>query len=245
MNNFVAGGLLGLALGGVTASAFLMLGTGPEVGDPVQKPRPVVKTNRYMVVTVKVENGKIYSSFGKFESKEQNGSDIDQKVKNLITLWKGLDETNPQKWDASIAQDAIPSGSGYDFDIDKFGFGSPHKIYFIIANDTIRFDSNKPITFVKYSMQEPDITKREIFKNKSFHNGEPKTNFGLDGRVYYVENRFKKPGFLGIGETDISTKEKLHYSFNLNLWAKSALNPGVEIPMVVDPDTGNGMGWTP
>lgn len=247
MNNLIKGSLIGIALG-VAGSLIVITGTGPEVGDPptdeLNKP---LDSKFFTVVVVKAaDDGKIFSSFGKFEAENESKEAANAEVNAAIKNW--LDPNHPEfdKWDANkIAE--IKEYSGYDFNINNFGFGSKQRLYFVLANESLRFDNEKPITFVKYSMQEKDPGKRKIHKNKSFYNASLlKDMLVPKDRILYVENHFRKPGFLGIGNADIDKKkDKMHYSFNLNLWADSARDPHVEIPTVVDPDTGNGMGWTP
>lgn len=136
------------------------------------------------------------------------------------------------------------------YHFDKMEFGSQQRMYVFVDNNTISFNKNTPVSFTPYGAFDSPFdggpTTRD--KNATFFNAEVKKlgNSTLSG--LYVENHFKDYK----GNSMSSSSRKTRYSININLLAcrpniaKCDFDkPGDVIPLVIDPDTGNGWGSKP
>jgi hypothetical protein len=144
-----------------------------------------------------------------------------------------------------VAPAPVPRRTSTDF--SRFHFGGKSLIFMYIDDQPrVSFDSVNRVQFTKF-----DAARIEMNKNKSFRNANvfPTTDQNaLPGSYLYLENHFKKfrnesseDGSLDIDNSAELPRQK--YSMNIHLKLKST--NGVEIPLVVDPGTGNGGGWEP
>lgn len=144
-----------------------------------------------------------------------------------------------------------------------FNFGGSSRIYIYVDDQQgVTFDEQNLVQFTKYSADHSASGVRRIMKkNKSFSKGSIiEANItGLPGKILYLENKFKKfrdEDWEWMGEDDITNpgyppspnpsnpkQPFLEYSMNIHLRMKMA--NGSSIPLVIDPNTGNGGGWEP
>lgn len=132
-------------------------------------------------------------------------------------------------------------------DLDNFNeFGSNGKseYYFWIDSPQIEFFRRRPL-----NTGEPDryhlisfsriLTNDDDAKpNKTFL-ARPVLNTGLQGLVIAVKNYFRDEYGNDMQKDDAALK----YAMNIHFKAKA--NGNLLIPMVIDPDTGNGVGYEP
>jgi hypothetical protein len=128
-------------------------------------------------------------------------------------------------------------------------FSAPLKIYIVIDNPNIRFDSTWPLMFTKFGADSRGVKNendwgrlsKSMKPNKTFY-GAKVGGFGgnMGSNILYFENHMKD----GNGNNhSLPPTVPDEYSFNLNIWMKARV--GAEIPMIIDPDTGNGTGAPP
>ncbi len=131
----------------------------------------------------------------------------------------------------------------------KFGFDSQQRIYMFIDNDNVQFNDKFNFkNLVRFSklgpneQSEPTSYTRE--PNNSFFSVFTKEASTVD---------LKKRKLLHIANWNVDENGKeikksnpKTYSMNVHLVMKSGSGvSAIEIPMILDPDTGNGSGWTP
>ncbi|MEE9434503.1 MAG: hypothetical protein V3V15_09720 [Sphingorhabdus sp.] len=141
-------------------------------------------------------------------------------------------------------------------DFDIFNFDSPNLIFIIVDNEDLEFDERKNngkkrnlVRFAEF-LAEPNsatIQYKKAEDNHAFVNIDtiPTLTVYSDGaaghfprkKLIRLENWFTSKG-----GSSLSNKQ-LMYSMNIHLLATG--NGGQKIPIVIDPDTGNGWGNNP
>jgi len=132
-------------------------------------------------------------------------------------------------------------------DFSDFNFGSQQIVYFYVDNgsDAI-FDDKYQITFTQYGVKEgrpkwdnstnpPTLTKpKQMDKNNAFFDSTI-----IEPNLIVLNNWFttKNGKKFEVGDTDEN------YSMNIHLQIRTT--NGSLIPIIIDPDTGNGMGNNP
>ena len=131
-----------------------------------------------------------------------------------------------------------------EVNFEGFTFGSQHLIVFFTDPDgaPMRFDKDNLVQFAEWSARgvKTPATRRAL--NNCFLNPDVKDWFERD--VLVLEN-----WFVDEQGAPIKSRLELHYAMNVHLLAKCVL-PGsagglFDVPLVLDPDTGNGMGYEP
>ena len=133
-------------------------------------------------------------------------------------------------------------------DFENFNFGSQQKLYFLIDNgDDVIFDDITPITFSPYSSKggRPNNRTQQkplLDKNFAFFSARKIESKGIiNPNLLYLENWFaNKNGKL----FDKNTASE-NYSMDIHLQMKSYADGAVRIPIIIDPDSGNGSSWRP
>jgi len=160
------------------------------------------------------------------------------------------------------AQAGEPTPKGRIFtDFDGFKFRSPQRVYIVIDNKNVGFQNETPISFTPYGANEavakPDHSAAAYSRdpNYSFYNLKPvAVTVGTESlRVISFENLFRDRQGTNIPENPHGNSvEKSVYSLNINLNICKFTMPNCNlndrnqvVPMVIDPDTGNGLGAPP
>lgn len=125
-----------------------------------------------------------------------------------------------------------------DILFSKLKYGSKHEIFIYIDGPFIGLESKSLISFAPN--RNPSGVAKENF---SFYGAEivPLNSMGSlwdKGRIIRLRNYFEDAN----GDPVISTDEMV-YSMNIHIGVPNGTNGSV--PMVIDPDTGNGMGNNP
>jgi hypothetical protein len=129
----------------------------------------------------------------------------------------------------------------YDFDdFNEFGFASQHQIFFFFDNPNLKFDDDWLISFAPASDIDEIMDENYSFFNAGLvqawlHEGT--TNAGW---IVRVDNYYTDPK----GQMIIPTEEKPEFRYAMNLHFKIRTTTGY-IPMIIDPETGNGAGNEP
>ncbi|HEX8625599.1 MAG TPA: hypothetical protein VF782_11030 [Allosphingosinicella sp.] len=133
--------------------------------------------------------------------------------------------------------DYYPNSLGENF--DSWAFGSQSKIYIFIDNDSVRFDPENMVQFAKYSARMEGGSKPERAQNNTFLNPIIDTGIYPPYEVLVLENWYCD----GQGRP-IETENHEKYSMNIHLRMKVSTHDFPEgfddVPLVLDPDTGNG-----
>jgi hypothetical protein len=198
-------------------------------------------------------------------SSEDAGAEELAKVGALIA------EARRLKKDQWTQQTGSPKNQRREFDFENFGFKAQHRVYFFVDNSDIAFDKRtlfveangdtkikaNLIRFTKYLSRDrraaqtnPAYLRYEpADPNYAFWNARTKSIDGGTDNLLVVDNYQTKlddnnAGKLVPIEAD---KELKLYSMNIHLLAKSLDQAGnvLHIPLILDPDTGNGSGNDP
>jgi hypothetical protein len=123
---------------------------------------------------------------------------------------------------------------------DGFHFGSQQRIFFLIDNGSdIIFDRTNSISFTPYSAKigrptDAQPNKKKADPNSAFFSAEV-----MEDNLLYLENWFtSKKGKKIEKNADGSDYAEMMY-MNIHLLIKSA-DGTTAIPVIIDPDTGNG-----
>jgi hypothetical protein len=149
------------------------------------------------------------------------------------------------KLDADIA--APCDGEIAQSTFDNLSFKAPSNIVFVAKNATMKFGP-EPLVFSKsLDRDHPGYADGKKAKpNKSFYNADI---FEEGQRQYvYVSNYLTKkrgsnPNASGPGDTPIARNET--YWYGLNIFMTVEQQGGKPVRIIIDPDTGNGMGGQP
>jgi hypothetical protein len=131
-----------------------------------------------------------------------------------------------------------------DRDFANFWFGSQQEIYILIDGTLAKLDTEKLVVLSRNKTKQTS-TLPSPAPNKTFYNAHAIIDTTSNKQVLYMQNWFldknsphgKKPKRPSPSHTNIPED---NYAMNIHMLLGS-----VEIPGVVDPDTGNGMGNTP
>lgn len=167
-----------------------------------------------------------------------------------ILKWKLSDNAN---WNFTAPGAPYqPAKNEYGFPAEylhfrPFEFGSPHDICFFFEHSgTMRFD---PSMLVKLTDAQGNATK--MSENEAFFGARdvtldmPSNEVKKQGTVLLLENHFTVGKIVNKREIKASDK-RLQYKLNLVYGVDpDATDPSQVISMIIDPDTGNGMGTEP
>lgn len=126
---------------------------------------------------------------------------------------------------------------------DDFAFANQNEIFIFLRNADIELNKKRLIRFTQYSENKPEL----MAKNYSFFNarsieGDSLGSLKNSGKLIRVENHLTNPD-----STPITT-HPLSYSMNIHFKMRIAPELGADerfVPMIIDPDTGNGTGNEP
>jgi hypothetical protein len=224
-----------------------IMGTNPDHGQPVTDQHAATFTpTAICTVYMKFEGARI-STWHAFFLVSEAGAGFDNHLKFAEAR---LADMRNGSWDS-----VRPSREGRNF--ADFKFGGRQRIFMFIDNSIdVVFDEINNVRFTKFAADRDAHGNRRLMrKNACFRNGQFVDGRGsLRGaRILYLENWFQKfrDEANESGHQDISNSpgqsthsEYLEYSMNIHLLMKS-LNGNVDIPIIIDPTTGNGGGAQP
>ena len=129
------------------------------------------------------------------------------------------------------------------FDVDDFspfGFNSQHEIFIFLESPEITIKSGDLISFTPL-----DVNEAEMAENYAFFNAETvdltKTKLAKRGRMMRVENHFTDEKAQPLDDKD-PAKAKL-YAMNIHFRTRGYGSH--YMPIIIDPNTGNGAGNEP
>ncbi len=223
--------------GGGSGGPGPVVSNGQNFGDDPSKPGPnALLADYYSLVIIRISKDlKFESSFGSFTTPSKG----DEAVVRAAVLAQ-LTGLKPGGDVQSLGP--LKDSSGYNF--VNWGFGSTRRIYVYVDNTTLKFEKNEPLSFKSVSSLrylDAEIARsRKISPNKSFYGAKSEDRFA-QGSLLYFENYF-----LDDAGKPLPPKpaKPIFYSFNFNLLMETQ-NGSKPIPIVIDPDGGNGMGGPP
>ncbi len=206
-------------------------------GDDPRKPGPgALVADYYSLVILRLNKDlKWEASHGSFNSPSKDNEGEVRRA--LLAQLEGLAPNGDVQ-----SLNPLPNSAGYNF--ENWGFGSSRRVYIYVDNPTVRFAKLDPLTFKSQSslalIDEEASRARKINPNKSFYGAKSDDKFAR-GSLLYFENYFRTPDGKPI---PVPATDKQYYSlsFNLLMDMQTGTKP---LPVIVDPDTGNGMGWPP
>jgi hypothetical protein len=218
-------------------------GTGPLVsngqnyGDDPSKPGPSpLSADYYSLVIIRITKDlKFEASHGSFDTPSKTD---EAKVRAAV-----LAQLNGLKPGGDVQSlNPLKDSSGYNF--VNWGFGSTRRVYVYVDNATLKFEKNEPLSFKAVSSLryiDTEIARsRKISPNKSFFGAKSEDAFAK-GSLLYFENYFLDDAGKPLPPKPANP---IYYSFNFNM-LMAAQNGAKPIPIVIDPDGGNGMGGPP
>jgi hypothetical protein len=257
---WIGGGLAALAVAYLVSPVFSTQGNMPDYGDSPLDPRPnssVFSPQYFLVVYLKFEGDHMIARHAYFAGKQPNQSTLDSAINKLRLNSPGTPGDGlPQ-----------PTGGVIRQNFEDFDFGKQIEIYSVVDNARATFNAINPITFTPYGAHDVPKGPATRDKNKSFY-GANTTRLTADGKkILYLENVFRdKNGAdiqddssnpVGNGGSASTLKiarpplaSKYSMNFNLLMCKQTATpcdfaSPAHLIPLVIDPDTGNGKGLPP
>jgi hypothetical protein len=169
-------------------------------------------------------------------------SDTGRQTKALDILREKLGIPNGSRIEHFSDLKKIPTYNGSDHrDFSKFGFKSQHELFVFFESPNVQF-ADTLVVFTKVDPNHPDIPYHQNF---SFVNATEVTK-GDMGNLYSRGRMFRMRNYVQDEDghpIDASKKEKRRYGMNIHFKIPGANNDLV--PIVIDPDTGNGAGNEP
>lgn len=233
-------------------------GNGPNHGE---NPNPTAASPQfsdsigtYAVVFLKLQNdGTIRVNHAYFQTlcTQPTKSCIDGEVYKLIkkrfydlNQWRNPDTANYGPLAITNA-----TGSSLISDFNNFYFGRKSRVYVYSDSETLRFDQIWPIMFTQFGVNSRSIAdnnqwnKYKKDENKTIKNSKTISIGDISNNsLLYFENEYKTANGTDPA-SNLPSGKFVNLSINFNMWLKTA--NGGEIPMVIDPDTGNGVGSPP
>lgn len=120
-----------------------------------------------------------------------------------------------------------------DFVKGSFNFHGQNEIFFFIEGKSVSLLPDRFISFTPYGSDGKEVAKNYAF----FDAAEAKAPAGVDGKMIRLANYFTD-------ESQAKIKDDRTYSMNIHFVLPSAGGTAM-IPMIIDPDTGNGQGSEP
>lgn len=123
-------------------------------------------------------------------------------------------------------------------DFTKFGFRKKHELFFFFENPNISLDKNWLAVFTKLSNQHPTAYNDE---NYSFIYARIVSEIDLGPELYSRGRMFRMRNYAQDEHGNPATAEE----YSMNIHFKIPCGGNEWVPMVIDPDTGNGAGHEP
>jgi len=218
-------------------------GDDPRTGPPIT-PAPVFSPTFSKVVYLKFDkkNGapSLDVKHAYFKRAQLSDREIKCALKDIKT---GSNNCRLVVYENSPGNRFIPDN------FDNFNAAQQQRVYVVInGSPSIGFYKKNPISFTPFgAFDDPwgtaPYTKNE---NHSFYNADVRDfDNGKDNLLYY-ENYFSDEN----GPLPEGSKKEYSLNFNIRMCGKESAscdlqNPNLAVPMVIDPDTGNGWGNEP
>ncbi len=213
--------------------------TMTNYGDNPSGPAPggnALAADYYQIVIMRLTSDlKFDASHGSFAASSKDDEAAVRKVveAQLVGLKPGSDvqSLNP-----------LPGSAGVNF--ENWLFGSPRRIYVYTDTASLKFQKKEPLSFKSTSslkaIDEEAARKKKISPNKSFFNATSSDSFAK-GALLYFENFY-----LDNDGKPIPPKwdQLIEYAMNFNMLLDNAKGTH-KLPLIFDPDGGNGMGGDP
>lgn len=187
------------------------------------------------------EPWKIWINYASFKMNGKYGDD-DRLGKAKEVLRERFDTTTADRPARFSELRRHPTHNGSDkLDFRRFGFKSKHELFFFFESTDIELTDKMLVVFTRMSNLHPEIPNDE---NLSFINAEIVPEEEMEelhakGRMFRMRNYMRDEN----GDIDWTKGHSRDYSMNIHFKIKAGTNAWV--PMVIDPDTGNGTGHEP
>lgn len=249
-NNLVKVGLTGFVVGGLIAGGIVYLavqgskGLPARYGDIPGNDNPanggVFNPQHYAVVYMKFGSKKDDPELPTLTARHAyfSGDGSKALVDCAITVLRDPTATPPPNCQP-VGQ--IREG------LQSVEFGKPLRIFAFVDNTNVQFNERNPVSFAPFgAFETPDDNPSSYTRqpNESFYNADV-TLIGTTAKGLYIENHFQGSGHSPIGNTP------LKYAMNFNLLFCASIascdfdDKSQVIPIAIDPDTGNGLGYPP
>ena len=186
------------------------------------------------LIYMKIDGARLAARHAYFPVKAVSGDEVDWVKARLAEMARG-------SWPT-----VKPVRESKDF--VNFNFGSQQKLYFFIDNgDDVIFDDMTPIIFVPYSskgggpnFRKPQKPLRD--KNFAFFSAQKVVSKDVvNANLLYMENWFANKN----GKIFDDKTPSENYTMDIHLQMRSFADANVRIPIIIDPDSGNGNQWDP
>jgi hypothetical protein len=228
-----------------------LYGEHPKNPRPTATDRPQVdfRPKYYAVVYLQFDNG------ARLTARHAYFPVVQGKPDNVVCglgYLRSFDTSPDPKPDCEPFTDAANRPKAVAENFDDFTFGSQQRLYVFVDNTNVKFNGIMPVSFTPFgAFDEPDVPGTEPKDpNLSFYNAKL-GDFGPYRGVLTLDNYYRGEGDEDILDTPPYTYSA-EYSINFNLVTCrnsvaqcDASDPKQVIPLVIDPDTGNGKGSHP
>ena len=222
-------------------------GIDPSWGDDPNIDFPNVSFEPQYITLVKIESNGPWDISSNHASFDVKGMDETKRKDLAGEIFKRFKSTKPIHKFGELQHGHTKEygikerkGGGYDRDdFREFQFGHQHEIYIWFDSDKVSLVRPKtgPARLIAMSAARADGTPTA--KNKSFYAGEYGANpTDLKGPIIVVRNYFRDEN-----EAPITDTKDLLYS--MNIFFKAQNKQKAEMTIILDPDTGNGVGFDP
>lgn len=212
--------------------------------DQFNKPNDPTFAPQYVcLIYMKIDAAKLIAKHAYYEIAGYNAlPDEAQK-----TAWvRERMASAPTGWKSEGLWQPVAGSPNPRENFEGFNFGSQQILYFFIDNGTdVIFDRHNGIAFMPYGTKSGRPNHNHPVKPKANKNSAFFSARFIDANLLYLENWFTgENGKIISKKTDGSDYEEI-MSMNIHLMMKSSLNGNIRIPIVIDPDTGNGTARKP
>ncbi len=214
-------------------------GDSPRKEDKAPLPKNVDwQPTHYCVVYINLDNSQLIAKHAyyptKFDKPLSNTTEPSSASVGAFAALQAMSKTG--QWPAGYVE-------GSDINFGNFWFGSQHEIYILVDGTLARLDTEKLLVFAEQKTKKNSVLPKPS-QNKTFYNAISLKDSSIKNDVLFVQNWFvdsknqkpipKKPN------TNHKYIPEEVYSMNIHILIGAA-----DIPAVIDPDTGNGMGNNP
>lgn len=161
------------------------------------------------------------------------------KLENNLDRFKDTQDTDEKKY---MPYDRGSGVLADEISFQKLGFRNQHDIYVFFESRDVGLIDGNILYFKKKLSDGTDAKPNHAFKNARILNDDmigPQSVVAKKGRMILIENHVKDSS-----GNSLSNKPQHRYSMNFVYLAPDPNNETV-LPMIIDPDTGNGMGNNP
>lgn len=184
---------------------------------------------------------KIWINYASFPMEGKFGDDDRlEKVKKVLTERFDTLSPNPPSRFSMLTQNPPYRGIDYQ-DFAHFGFKSQHELFFFFESTDIELDADLLAVFTRRSTVAPSRTNDP---NHSFIHARPVLQQEMGPALFARGRMFRMRNYVQFkGGGAILAHQEQKYSMNIHFKIRAETNAWV--PMVIDPETGNGTGHEP